>query len=82
MERSSFRADHKKIKLEDFTTRLQKKIKSFRDAFVNTFEGFGGKLCSTTQSDEDKEVIMFRIIDSKYISMGLEFYYLFVCFSL
>ena len=59
MELSPFRADRKKIKLEDFTTQLQTKIKSFIDAFANAFEGFGGESCSTTQSDEDKkEVIM------------------------
>ena len=59
MERSSIHADRKKIKLEDFTTRLRNKIKGFKDAFANAFEGFGGDDCSTTQSDEDKkEVIM------------------------
>ena len=59
MEWSSFRVDRKKIKLEDFTTQLLRKIKSFRDDFANAFEGFGVESCFTSQSDDDKkEVIM------------------------
>ena len=58
LERSSYRAYCKKIKLEDFTTWLRRKIKSFRDAFAVAFGGFGAESCSTSQL-ENKEVIMY-----------------------
>ncbi|KAJ8639326.1 hypothetical protein MRB53_016020 [Persea americana] len=51
LERSSFRADRRKIKLEDFTARLQKKIKNFRDSFASAFDHVGRESCSTSQLD-------------------------------
>ena len=46
------------IKLEDFTARLQKKIKTFRESFASAFDRVGRDSCTASQSDiESTKVI-------------------------